>query len=77
MKIDNILIQRSPVHDKGVFVLHVEMIGFKFTGYFDDMPGFLTAVTDAAKFFAVRMGRISNAQARATREIADNGNKPH
>lgn len=71
MKIDNILIQPSPVHDKGVYVLHMEIMGFKFSGYFDTMAGFLTAVTDAAKFFAVRMGRISNAQARATREIQD------
>lgn len=69
MKIDNILIQRSPVHDRGVFVLHIEVRGDKFTGYFEDMPGFLTAVTDAAKYFMVRLGRISSKQAAATRDI--------
>lgn len=71
MKIDNILIQRSPMHDKGVFVLHMEIGGFKYSGYFDTMPGFLTAVGDAAKFFMVKFGRLSNAQAKATREIED------
>ena len=69
MKIDNILIGRSPVHDKGVFVLHIEIMGNKFSGYFDTFPGFLTAVSDAAKYFMVRLGKISNAQAKATRNI--------
>lgn len=71
MKIDNILIQRSPIADTGRFVLHIEVAGLKYTGYFDDMGGFLTAVSDAAKFFAVRLGLMKNKDAKATREIDD------
>ena len=71
MKIDNILIQPSPVHDKGTFVLHIEIGGNKYTGYFDTFPTFLIAVKDAAGYFAVRQGLIKGKHAQTTRPVQD------
>lgn len=71
MEIDNIIVQRSPIDGGGKYVMHVELNGYKFSGYFSDMPGYLTAIADMSKFFMVKMGKLSNAQAKATLEIAD------
>ena len=43
--------------------------------HFDDFGGFLTAVKEAATFFAVRLGRIAASEANKrllTRELAEN-----
>ena len=43
--------------------------------HFDDFGGFLTAVKEAAKFFAVRLGRITDQDANSrllTRPVAPN-----
>lgn len=43
--------------------------------HFDDFGGFLTAVKEAATFFAVRLGRIAASEANKrllTRELAPN-----
>jgi len=43
--------------------------------HFDDFGGFLTAVKEAATFFAVRLGRIAASEANKrllTRPVADN-----
>lgn len=72
MIIDNIVLERSPVHAVGIYVLHIEAGGNKFSGYFEaNIPSFVTCVTDAAKYFAVRHGLLKNKDARATREIVD------
>lgn len=70
IKLDDIRIAPSPVHDKGVWVLHIEMGGMKFSGYFDSFPGFLTAVQDCGKYYAVRLGKMRAKDAEATRDIA-------
>ena len=47
----------------------------KTTQYFDSFGGFLTAVKEAATFFAVRLGKISAKEANArllTRPVAEN-----
>lgn len=50
---------------------------YKSTQHFDDFGGFLTAVKDAATFFAVRVGRIAAEDANArllTRPVSENRN---
>lgn len=47
----------------------------KSTQHFDDFGGFLTAVREAATFFAVRMGKVSAREANdrlLTRPLAEN-----
>lgn len=39
--------------------MHIELNGLKYDGWFDDFGGFLTAIQDAATFFAYRAGRMS------------------
>ena len=54
----------------GARSLYIEWGDLKFTGYFDDFGGFITAVGEAAKFYAVRAGLLRAKDARATRDIA-------
>lgn len=68
MRIQNILIQKSPVHDHA-WVMHIEVNDCKFSGYFDNFGGFITAVTEAAKFFAVRAGKLRVKDANLTRVV--------
>lgn len=74
MQIQDISITRSAAHARA-FRLHMEVNGLKFDGWFDDMRGFLTAVSDAAVFFCYRAGkmRLKDANAAATRNFAANG----
>lgn len=68
MRIQNILVQKSPVHDRA-WVMHIEINDCKYTGYFDDFGGFLTAVSEATKFFAIRGGLLRVKDARLTRQV--------
>ena len=45
MRLDEIIIRRNPTN-VSTFILHAEVQGFKFTGEFADMGGFLTAVSE-------------------------------
>lgn len=71
MRIDDIFIRKSPVHERA-WTFHIEMTGYKFTGYFEDWGGFLTMVQECAVFFAVRWGKLKHKDAKAhmTREVA-------
>lgn len=47
--------------------------------HFDDFGGFLTAVKEAATFFAVRLGKIAASDANKrllSRQVADNPGRP-
>lgn len=73
MQIHDISITRSAAHARA-FHLHMEVGGLHFDGWFDDMRGFLTAVSDCAVFFCYRAGkmRLQDANAAATRNFAAN-----
>jgi len=74
MRIQNILVQKSPVHERA-WAMHIEINDCKFTGYFDDFGGFITAVGEAAKYFAVRAGKLRVKDANLTRTVVP-GNLP-
>jgi len=58
MHIEDISITRSAAHARA-WQLHIEVNGLKYDGWFDDFGGFLTAIQDAATFFAYRAGKMS------------------
>jgi hypothetical protein len=70
--IEDISISRSAISTQGAFHMHVEFMGHKFDGWFDDFGGFLQATSDLATFIAVRTGKIKAKDARFTssRDIA-------
>lgn len=68
MKITNISIERSIV-DVGAWKLEIEINSCKFTGWFGDFGGFITAVTEAARFFAIRAGKLRVKDANLTRQV--------
>lgn len=68
MRIDDIMIRRNPLN-ASTFVLHVEISGFKFTGEFADMGGFLTAVSEMAQFFAIKLGKMKSKDQKTSRPI--------
>lgn len=68
MRIDDIMIRRNPLN-ASTFVLHVEINGFKFTGEFADMGGFLTAVSEMAQFFAIKLGKMKSKDQKTSRPI--------
>lgn len=73
VRIDDISITRSHVINAGGrFHLHAEVQGLKFDGFFDDIGGFLHAVSDLATFIAARNGKLSAAKASkfSSRDIA-------
>lgn len=76
MKIEDISIEKSLTHERA-WILRGEIQGLKFTGYFDDFGGFLTAVQEMGTFFAHRLGKLSHteAQRHLTRNVAP-GSKP-
>ncbi len=69
MIIDDIFVKRSPVHASKTWVLHIEIGGFTYSGYFDTFAGFLSAVTDAGGFFAVKMSKARADQVKTTRPL--------
>lgn len=73
-KIDDISLTRSHVSVGGharPFVFHIEMSGYKFTGYFDTWPGFLTMVAECGTFFAYKWGKKTRVAANSvlTRKV--------
>ena len=77
MKLTDISIRRSSVMQAWMMEITIltpagEM---KTTQHFDDLGGFLTAVKEAATFFAVRLGKIADKDANSrllTRPLAAN-----
>lgn len=57
MHIEDISITRSSAHARA-WQLHIEVGGLTYDGWFDDFGGFLTAIQDAATFFAYRAGKV-------------------
>jgi hypothetical protein len=68
LKLTDIRIERVATMP-GARSLVMEWGDLKFTGYFDDMGGFITAVGEAARFYAVRNGLLRSKDARFTREV--------
>jgi len=73
MHISDISITRSAAHARA-WKLRLEINGLTYEGWFDDFGGFLTAIQDAATFFAYRAGKMSlkAANETASRMIAKN-----
>ncbi len=71
MILDDIIIRRNPLNtgNTRTWVMHIEIAGFKFTGEFADFGGFLTAVSEAAQFFAIKTGRMKSKDQQTTRPI--------
>jgi len=65
MHISDISITRSRLHARA-WKLHIEVNGLTYDGWFDDFGGFLTAIQDAATYFAYRAGKMSLAAANAS-----------
>ena len=74
MNINDISITKSGLHARA-WKLHIEMNELTYDGWFDDFGGFLTAIQDAATFFAYRAGKMS---IKAAQEAAGkiNGKQP-
>lgn len=68
MKITDCSITRSLAH-VSAWVFVIEINDNKFTGYFDDFGGFITMVTECAKFFAIRAGKLRVKDAGLTRQV--------
>lgn len=68
MVFDEIILRRNP-NNRMTFILHAESQGFRFTGEFADMGGFLTAVSEMAQFFAVKTGKMKTKDQKTTRPI--------
>lgn len=60
--LEDIFIKRSPVHPNA-WVLHIEMNGYQYTGYFDSWSTFLQAFRESVAFFAFKAGKLNKAQA--------------
>lgn len=72
MKIQDVSVQRSATMP-GAWVFHMEINGYKFTGFFDDFGGFITMVTECAKFFAIKAGKLRPKDAGLTRDVRHDG----
>lgn len=58
MNLQDIKITKSGLHARA-WKIHIEVNGLTYDGWFDDFGGFLTAIQDAATFFAYRAGKMS------------------
>lgn len=72
MKIQDVTLNRSLAH-VNAWVFSIEIAEHKFTGYFEDFGGFITMVTECAKFFAIRAGKLRVRDANLTRPVALDG----
>ena len=77
MKLTDISIRRSAVMNAWMMEITVmtPLGEMKSQQHFDDFGGFLTAVKEAATFFAVRLGKITDKDANSrllTRPVAPN-----
>lgn len=68
MKITHIAIAPS-VLAVGTYKFELEINQCKFEGHFEDFGGFITMITEAAKFFSVRAGLLRVKDAKFTREV--------
>lgn len=68
MRITDCSLSRSLAH-LSAWVFTIEINGNKFTGYFEDFGGFITMVTECAKFFAIRAGKLRVKDAGLTRPV--------
>jgi hypothetical protein len=68
MHITDCTITRSLAH-VNAWVFTIEVNDNKFTGYFNDFGGFITMVTECAKFMAVRAGKLRVKDAGFTRQV--------
>ena len=75
MKIRTCSITRSLLHVHA-WVFEIEINDYKFSGYFEDMGGFLTMVKECARFFAVRHGLMRVKDANLTRSVMPNHDLP-
>lgn len=70
MRITDCSLSRSFAHSNAwVFVM--EIGDNKFTGYFEDFGGFITMVTECAKYFAIRAGKLRPKDAGMSRPVAE------
>jgi hypothetical protein len=67
MRITDCSIKRSMAVSAWVF--EIEIGQSRFTGYFDDFGGFITMVSECAKFFAIRHGLLRVKDAGLTRPV--------
>jgi hypothetical protein len=72
MRITDCSLTRSLLH-LHAWSFAIEINGFKFTGYFEDFGGFITMVTECAKFFAIRAGKLRAKDAGLSRDVAPGG----
>lgn len=68
MKISDVSITRSLAH-ANAWVFAIEIGENKFTGYFNDFGGFITMVTECAKYFAIRHNLLRVKDAGMTRPM--------
>lgn len=69
MRITDVAITRSLAH-RDAWMFMIEINDNKFVGYFSEFGGFITMITEAAKFFAVRAGKLRVKDAGFTRPVA-------
>ena len=72
MRITDCSLTRSLAHTNA-WVFTIEVAENKFTGYFEDFGGFITMVTECAKFFAIRAGKLRVKDAGLTRDVYPGG----
>lgn len=72
MNITDCTLTRSLLHARA-WTFTMEVNGCKFTGYFEDFGGFITMVTECAKFFAIRAGKLRVRDAGMTRPVLPGG----
>lgn len=68
MRITDVSLTRSLMHVHA-WKFEVEIGENKFSGYFEDFGGFITMVTECAKFFAIRAGKLRVRDAGLTRPV--------
>ena len=68
MRITDCSITRSLAH-VSAWVFVIEIGDNKFTGYFGDFGSFITMVTECAKFFAIRAGKLRVKDANLSRPV--------
>jgi hypothetical protein len=74
MHITDCTITRSLAH-VNAWVFTIEVNDNKFTGYFNDFGGFITMVTECAKFFAIRAGKLRVKDAGMSRLVVPGDGK--
>ena len=68
MRITDCSLERSYAHARA-WCFKIEINDNKFTGYFEDFGGFITMVTECAKFFAIRHNLLRVKDAGLTRQV--------